>query len=381
MERITTLGRWLAFALAVLAALILAVWGWLAWRAGGAKPPNEGPVLVREGARLIVPENSPLRRTLAVEVAAEETVAVPFTLPAVVEANPARLVKVLTPLVGRIVCLNKVLGDDVRPGDVLFTVDSSDLAQARSDAAKAQAALTLARENLERQQALDRSHIAARHDLEQAQSDYEEAASEAARAQARLAQLGAHLVPGVIKGLLAVRAPIAGRVIDLAAAAGGYWNDASAPLMTVADLSRVFVTASVQEKDLPRVHAGQMASVRLDAYPDLLRASVDFVGSVLEPDTRTAKVRMVVENRDWRLKPGMFAEATLFAPPRRALMLPLTAVVLTGFSERAFVEVAPWQFEPRTLRLGAQLGERVEVLAGLRPGERVVVRDGVVLNG
>jgi cobalt-zinc-cadmium efflux system membrane fusion protein len=165
-----------------------------------------------------------VRRSLVVQAVADQTVQAPFILPAVVEADPARLVKVLPPLAGRIVRLNKQLGDAVQAGEVLFVIDAPDFAQANADATKAQSALTLARRNLERQRELDKSDIAARRDLEQAQSDYEQAASEAARANARLSQAGGAGAGGtaVAGGKLAVRSPIPGRVVALAAAEGGY---------------------------------------------------------------------------------------------------------------------------------------------------------------
>jgi cobalt-zinc-cadmium efflux system membrane fusion protein len=374
--------KYLVPSLLGLAALGLSSRGLFASHASAAADPDAAapvPALRHDGARLVVPDASPLRRTLAVATLADETVAAPFTLPAVVEADPARLVKVLTPVTGRIVSIARRLGDEVRVGDVLFTIDSVDLAQAHADAAKAHAALALAQRNLARQRELDASEIAARRDLEQAQGDYEQAASEAARADARLAQLGAGKTAAGGR-VLAVRAPIAGRVVDLAAAAGGYWNDATAPLMTVADLSRVFVTANAQEKDLGRVYAGQSASVVFDAYPEPLEAKVGVVGALLDPDTRTVKVRIPCDNRDGRLKPGMFAEATFRGRPHQGVLVPMTAVVQSGFDTRTFVEVAPWQFEPRIVTLGPQIGERVEVLAGLKPGERVVTKDGVLLN-
>ncbi|MGO4465906.1 efflux RND transporter periplasmic adaptor subunit, partial [Pseudoduganella sp. RAF53_2] len=164
------------------------------------------PPLVHKGEQLLVPEKSPLRKALDVVPVAGADVSTSFLLPAVVEADPARLVKVLPPLSGRIVSLNKHLGDEVKVGDVLFTIDSADLAQASADAGKAQAALSLARRNLDRQSELDRSDIAAKRDLDQARSDYEAASSEAARAQARLSQLGAGKGAGSGHAL-AVRSP------------------------------------------------------------------------------------------------------------------------------------------------------------------------------
>jgi len=363
-----------------LGALGLSGWGLLGLHAKEA-PPEEAVVsMVHEGDLLRIPEKSPLRRSLVIAPVADQTVSAPFTLPASVEADPSRLVKILPPVTGRIVSLNKQLGDEVKAGEVLFTIDSPDFAQASADAAKAQTALTLAKRTLERQRELDKSEIAAQRELEQAQGDYEQAVSEAARANARLSQIGAKVGASASGGHLVVHAPISGRVVELNAAAGGYWNDATAPLMTVGDLSKVFVSANAQEKDLAQLFVGQQAAVKLDAYAEPLQGQVRFVGEVLDADTRTVKVRMPFDNRDGRLKPGMFAEATLLSRAHSGILVPMAAVIQSGFYSRAFVEVKPWQFEPRALKLGAQIGEQVEVLAGLKAGERIVVKDGVLLN-
>lgn len=364
------------------AGACLTGWGLLASHAKDTAPGEAAPVLRHEGEQLVIPAGSSLRQTLAVATVKEQQVGVPFVLPAAVEADPAKLVKVLAPVTGRIVSINKQLGDLVKAGDVLFTIDSADLAQANADAAKAAAALTLARRNLERQRELDVSDIASKHDVEQARNDYEQAASEAARADARLAQLGAraNAVPTGTGRLLAVRSPIAGRVVDLTAGAGGYWNDATAPLMVVADLSQVFVTANAQEKDMAHVYEGQSVSVRFDAYPDPRHAKVRVIGWTLDPDTRTLKVRIPFDNRDGRLRPGMFAQATFVQREHAGILVPTAAVVQSGFSTRAFVETSPWKFEPRNVKLGARVGDQVEIVDGLKSGERIVIKDGVLLN-
>ena len=380
----TSLRKALLPGLLGLAAFGLTGWGLLGLHAKEAPPEAAAAAIVHQGDVLQRPERSPLRRSLAVAAVAQQSVAQPFTLPAVVEADPARLVKIAPPLAGRIVRLNKQLGDPVKAGEVLFVLDAPDFALASADAAKARAALTLAEHNLERQRELDKSDLAVRRDLEQAQSDYAQASSEAARAAARLNQTGARAgaaADGKLSdGKLAVRSPISGRVVELAAAEGAYWNDATAPLMTVADLSRVFVSANAQEKDLARVYVGQQASIKVDAYAEPVSGLVRYVGEMLDPDTRTVKVRLPFDNRDGRLKPGMFAEATLLSHAHQGMLVPMAAVVQSGFSSRAFVEVKPWSFVPRELKLGAQIGQQVEVLSGLKAGDRIVVKDGVLLN-
>ena len=368
--------------LLALAAVLGIAWSAFALHARAATATRE-PVVIsqHQQGQVLVPDGSPLRQTLVVQPVSMQTVQVPFVLPATVDADPAKLVRILPPLVGRVVGLDKQLGDSVRAGDVLFRLESADLAQAVSDAQKARATLTLTQRALDRQRDLAAAEISSTRDLEQAQSDLEQARSEAARAQARLAQLGVGSRGTADGRVLPVRSPIAGHVVDLNAANGAYWNDLTAPLMTVADLSTVFVTANVDEKEMGSVYVGQATRLAFDAYPgEMLDAKVRYVGELLDPDTRRIKVRMPVANRDGRLKPGMFATATFLSKPHPALLVPLTAVVQSGFNSRIFVEVAPWRFEPRVVKLGAASQGSVEVVSGLKGNERIVVKDGVLLD-
>ena len=377
----------LALYVSGVAALGCAVW-WFSPVRADTTAAEAGPMAVvqHDQGLVVVPQASPLRRTLAVQPVAEQVVEAPFTLPATVEADPAKLVRVLSPITGRIASLDKGLGDAVKPGDVLARIDSPDLMQAVSDAQKAKAALAMARQALARQRELGASEIAAKRDIEQAENDFEQATSEAARADAKLAQLGAAGAPLAGQArpqgpVLSVRSPIAGRVVDLNAAQGGYWNDTTAALMTVADLSTVFVSASVGEQDLGALFVGQSATVVFDAFPgEPMKAQVRYIGELLDPDTRKVKVRMLFDNRGGRLRPGMFAKATFFTKPHRGLLVPSGSLVQSGFHSRVFVEVSPWRFEPRVVQLGPKIGDSVEIVAGLKSGERVVVNDGVLLN-
>ena len=274
----------------------------------------------------------------------------------------------------------KFLGDLVKKGDALFVIDSADLAQAYSDAAKARAALGLAQRNLQRQKDLAQAEIAARKDLEQAESDFAQATSEAERTQARLAQLGTALEAGNGRHYT-LRSPIAGRVIELAGARGGFWNDTNAPIMTVADLSSVWVAASVRERDLAAVFIGQAARIIFDAYDgEFTDGNVRYVGEVLDPDTRTVKVRIALQNPAGRFRPGMFARVQFAGAAHKAVVVPASALVQAGFDTRVFVETAPWSFQPHVVKTGAQIGERIEVVDGLKAGERIVVQDAVLLN-
>ena len=333
-----------------------------------------------EGDRLLVDTKSPVRKALEIAVVEVRAVERPIATPGVVEADPGKLVRIVPPVSGRIVHLSKHLGDTVRRGDALFVLDSPELAQAVADAAKADSVLALSTRSLARQQELTNAQIAARKDLEQAQSDFALAGSESRRAHARLAQLDVRPVDGSGRQYT-LRAPIDGHVVDLTAAEGGFWNDTNAPIMTVADLSSVWIAASVPEKDLAAVAVGQEATIELNAYPgETVRGRVGYLGEVLDVDTRTVKARVAVDNAGGRLRPGMFARIVFHAPAHPAPVIPATALVQAGFDTRVYVEQMPGVFEARTVTLGSRIDDAVEVVSGLKGGERIVVKNGVLLN-
>ena len=346
---------------------------------GGAAAQSNAAI-ERTGDQIRVPAGSPVLKALQVATVEERTIERPIVVPGVVEADPARLVKIVPPAAGRIVRLDKHLGDEVKRNDALFVLDSADVALAVADAGKADAAQNLARRNLDRQRELMAAEIAARKDLEQAESDFALAENESRRAHARLAQLGVAAQEQTGR-LYTLRSPIAGTVIDLTAAEGGFWNDTSAPIMTVADLSTVWVAASIPEKDLASVFVDQDAVITLNAYSgESIRGKVRYLGKVLDPDTRTVKARIVIDNTSGRFRPGMFAKVIFHGQAHRAPAVPLTALVQSGFDTRVFVEVSPGVFQPRVVQPGARLDDSVEILSGVKVGERVVVKEGVLLN-
>jgi cobalt-zinc-cadmium efflux system membrane fusion protein len=360
------------------AALLVAIATSGCARDARASVSEEPPAFEQRGSDLVVPERSPLRERLAVSATAPRPVRHELEVPASVEADPARVTKISAPLQGRVVKLLVHLGDRVQQGAPLFTFDSPDLAAAQSDFLKAKSADAQALRALKRQVDLTEHGIGAQKDLEQAQTDRDTAESELARAVTRLKLLG--MEPGDVGRPLTVRAPISGRVIDLATAPGQYQNDPAAVLMVIADLSSVWVTAQVPEKDIQRVAVGDDAQVQLSAYPgERFAARVRFVGDILATETRTVKVRLELANERGRLKPGMFARVTVQGKEAPELVVPASALVVRGDRSFLFVEKAPWTFERRPVELGEPLPAGVPVLRGLTAGERVVVSNAILL--
>ncbi len=346
---------------------------------GGPGEPDMGPQ--RHGDLITVPEGSRLRARIEVQPAAAEPVSAQRLVPGMVESDPAVTAAVLAPLGGRLTQLRVGLGDRVTRGQVIAVIDSPDLAQAYDDDTKAADAATLTAKNLARQEQQLKIGAIADRDLDQARSDNNQAQAELTRTRARLAALGVSAQGRGQPGRLEVRAPVSGSVTSLNVARGNMINDPTQPLMTIADLSTVWVTALVAEQDLAGVSKGQDATVTLSAYPGrVLHGKVASVADVLEPDSRREQVRIVFPNADYALKPNMFATVTLLGAQRAEVVVPTSALLMNNDRTTVFVAMAPWTFKRRAVSVRLGEGDTAVVESGLAAGEKVVVRGGILLN-
>ncbi len=372
----------------MLAVAVVAVGAGAYWLTAGrngryAMPAvaQRAATLVRAGNRVTVPDGSPIRAKLTIAPIAAKDFRRDLVLPAVVEADPAHLIKVAPPVAGLVKQLKVELGERVKAGQSLVVIDSPDLGTAYSDYDKAKVLLALALKNRDRQRGLEKIGGAALKDLQQAETDYVTAEAEYQRATAHLMQIGVDPEAASKSRTVTVAAPMDGSIIDLGVAPGQYWNDPTAALMTVADLRTIWVTASVPESDTALVAKGQAADVTFAAYPgEIKHGQVLFVSDVVDPDTRRTKVRIAFDNSDARLRPGMFATVSFHAPSRSVPVVPASALILKDDVSQVFVETAPWTFEVRNVDIGFQQGEEVALASGVSPGERVVVRGGVLLS-
>jgi cobalt-zinc-cadmium efflux system membrane fusion protein len=368
----------LGLGLLLLAALLTHGFGLLG---GNGKSAAEPELVVRQGDKLLVPEGSALRARLSVMPVSLQPVSPKLLLPAVVESDPVRTAAVLTPLSGRLIALKVGLGDRVVRGQVLAVIDSPDLAQAYNDNDKAADASRLTEKNLGRQEAQNKLGVASDRDLDQAKSDYAQSIAEYTRTQARLKVLGASLETKPAARVLSVTAPVSGSVTALSVAPGNMINDPTQPLMTIADLSTIWVTALVPEKDIAAVSKNQDAQVAVAAYPDQVRqGKVLFVSDVIDPDSRRGKIRIALANADYALKPNMFATATLAGSEQSLIVLPSSALLMNNDRTSVFVATAPWTFERRVVEAQLEEGSSVAIRSGLKAGEQVLVKGGILLN-
>ena len=293
-----------------------------------------------------------------------------------------RTTRLASPVPGRIVDLRRQVGDRVAPGEVLAIVDSPDLGAAMADLAKARA------DERRKSLAFARSHelfagdVLPRKDLEAAEADFASSRAETLRAELRLANLNPRRA--ALSGQRMVLAsPFAGVVADRRANPGMEVRpDMPEPLFVVTDPSALLAVIDVPEAVLSLVKPGQKVVISVDAYPDeRFAATVDRIPPVLDPAVCRVQARARVANPDGRLRPEMYARATLLpGDGRQAVRVPNGALVTQGVQHFVFVERAAGELVRRRVDLAHQDREFAWVTEGLAAGERVVGTGALLLQ-
>lgn len=301
-----------------------------------------------------------------------------------VEFNADRTAKLLPPVSGQVQNLAVNVGDLVRKNDVLFAISSREVAAAVAEHIASEKDLDLAGKTYAMTKDLFEHQAASRMALDQSESELAKAKSKVMQTEENLQVLG--LDPHADDSLtrvqprIPVRAPIDGTVIERSVTNGQFVGQDTSPLVTIADLSSVWVQGDIFERDLRYISLNQKADVTTAAYPsDRFSAQVSRIASVVDAQTRTSKVRFLVANPGERLKPGMYASISLYVSDRSAsLTVPAKAVFVENGQTFAYVQTGPQQFARRVIETVASASDRMRVVSGVQAGDRVV-SDGVLL--
>jgi len=299
-----------------------------------------------------------------------------------VQFNEDQLANVIPPVPGQVQDLKIKAGDHVEKGEVLFSIYSRDVNAALAEHIEAHKDLDLAQKTFARTKDLFEHEAASRTAFDQAESELAKAQSKVNRTEETLRVLGIAEddIHSQASAKIPVRASLTGTVIEKKVTDGQFVQPDVNPLITIADLSSVWVLADVFERDLRFVSVGSRADVLADAYPDEhFSARVSRINDVVDPNTRAVKVRFLVANPGQRLKPEMFASARIaLQETQRGLSLPAAAVFTDSGRSYAYVVVGDGEFEQRQIEVAQDGSGRLRVVSGLQAGEKVVI-DGVLL--
>jgi cobalt-zinc-cadmium efflux system membrane fusion protein len=301
-----------------------------------------------------------------------------------------RVGHVFSPVTGRVVQIRAELGARVKKGQPLAILESPDIGNAVSDENKAQADLVAAGHDYERQRALMAERATSEAVLEQSEDSWRKAKAELDRAHQKASLLRAGGVDTVTQTYTLV-SPIDGEVLARninpgIEVQGQYASGSAQELFTVGELDSVWVIADLYEMDLARVHVGAPVGISVVAYEgEVFAGTVDWVSGMLDPATRTAKVRCKLDNRDRKLRPEMYATARVSVDRKRVLAVPRSAVLRLGETVVLFVEVGRDPSRVRFARVPVEVDESeaspwLEVKQGVVPGQRIVVSGAILLS-
>ncbi|MBA2486506.1 MAG: efflux RND transporter periplasmic adaptor subunit [Nitrospira sp.] len=319
-------------------------------------------------------------RTMLVEAASSSPA---LTLSARITYAEDGFSRISSPLQGPVLDVRVKLGQGVKAGDVLMVMDAADIARAYAAYVEEISELGLAERNYELTKDLYDAQAMSLKDLEHAENDLNRERAEFKQAKGRLlslrvpmAELSKPLAQQQITSRFELRSPLTGTVVERNVTPGQFVGPASdAPLFTVANLGRLQVVADVYEHDLSGIQIGAVATMTVEAYPGIeFPAAIAVIGDVVDPATRTIKIRASVSNEDRRLKPEMFARFTVaghtVAPK---IVIPRQAVVERSGKHWIVMQHDKGRFEERAVHIDNEAGNQVTIREGLTAGERIVL--------
>jgi cobalt-zinc-cadmium efflux system membrane fusion protein len=348
-----------------------------------ANAAAEGPPptkVEKEGDANLVKVDHPDQFPLA--TAGKHSAAPELNVTGVVSPDVARTVPVISLASGRVVEINARIGDEVKKGQLLFKVRSTDISSAFADYRKAVVNEQLTKVQLDRSKILYEKGAIAQKDLEVAQNAENNALVDVETTTERLHVLGSDTNRPT--GIVDVVAPVSGVIIEqnITIAGGVKTLDNSPNLFTIADLSVVWIVCDVFENDMPNIRMGEYADIHLAAYPDrVLKGRISNIGPVLDPTIRTAKVRLEVANPGL-MRVGMFVTATFHgASQETRATVPATAVLHLHDRDWVYVAAENGRFRRLSVVGGAMLpGNLQEIISGIKPGDQVVTNALVLQN-
>lgn len=342
----------------------------------------------REGI-VTLPADTQQRIGLRTTVAEVQTVPFMLTTTGELEANADQVAHVSSRVPGRAVRISKSVGDRVKEGEVLAVIESVELGAAQSAYLEAQAKYDLAQSVHARKKNLYRSELTAEKEVQEAENDLRLARIEREKAENQLKLLGytAERLQKLAKErqldpTTPILAPLSGVVTARHLTLGEMVEPkAESSAFVVLNTSQLWANANLYERDLAKVKVGQSATVTVTAFPDkTFQGRVSLISPELDPKTRTAHARIVVQNAGDMLKPKMFATARIATGTQQSLAVPASAIQQDKEKSFVFVQTGPETFERREVELGSKGGTLVPIHAGLQPGDKVVSEGAFTLK-
>lgn len=340
--------------------------------------------LTYEGNKVTVAEESPIIAKLKMETVTMKTYTSELPTVGTVQARPENYAEVGIPFDGRIVKSYARLGAKVRAGQTLFEISSPDFFEASKAYFQNVQNSRKAKAEYERKKALLEHGIVSQRELEEAYVEAENALQEEESAESMLRVYGvnpSNLKMGQAMGIVA---PISGEIVDIDITTGSYTKADSEPLVTIADLSKVWVTALIKEHYIGSVTNGGKAEIFIESAPDdIIWGEIINVGNLVDEETRSIQVVVSCDNADMKLKHGMYVGVHFVSEPKEAILIPTSALFQGDGTNYVYVCTSEKNiYERRKVEIGesAEDNTMISIRNGLSIGETIISEGGLYLN-
>ncbi|OCA75155.1 efflux RND transporter periplasmic adaptor subunit [Chryseobacterium arthrosphaerae] len=334
--------------------------------------------LTLKNGQVIIPEKHPAFQKIKTETVAEQEHSDGIVSAGTIQAIPNHYAEIASPFSGRITRSFIQLGQNVSAGSPLFEILSSDYFSVQKDYTDALNDVQLAEKNYRRQQDLVKHGVGIQKELDESETDFKNKKTSLSNAASALKVYNSK--GGGIGSPLIVRAPISGEIISNTIVNGQYLRNDADPVIIIAELSKVWISGDVKEKDIRFVNTGDHVSVKVSAYPDRnITGKVYHINEIVDENTRSIKVLIECDNPDRRLKPGMYATVSFSTLPEKAIMIPVTALMQNDSSQYVWVKTGKNQFVRRPVTTGETDQKTTRVLSGLKAGETIMTEGGIYM--
>ncbi|MGC4021198.1 MAG: efflux RND transporter periplasmic adaptor subunit [Cyclobacteriaceae bacterium] len=332
------------------------------------------------GEEITIPDSSNIKPRIKLAQATNEPYKLQLYSAAKIKAIPNKFAEIAAPFNGRITESYVKLGQDVQPGTPLFSIYSSDYTDAQKLYLQAKQQYLLAEKDYKRQNDLLENGVGVQRDFETAKTIYENSKSEFEKSRASIRIFGVNPDEMIFGEPLLVRSPIKGQVIKNSIVVGKYLTDNSSAIITVAEISSVWITASVKEKDIRFIQEGDATEAQVIAYPgEFFTGKVYHIDEIVDEETRSINVLIECANRGEMLKPGMYATVKFTERPVTTVFVPSSSLLQFNDQNFVFVQTKPGSYKRQFVKTGETVNGRVVIVEGLVGSETIISEGGFYL--
>ncbi|REC47930.1 efflux RND transporter periplasmic adaptor subunit [Chryseobacterium pennipullorum] len=340
------------------------------------QPPKEQEIKA-EGDQVIIPESSPVLKKISTLQVNNQEYNHDITSVGTIEAIPNNYAEIASPFSGRVTKAFVTIGQKVNAGSPLFEVLSSGYLDIQKEYSDALNEAGLAEKKYKRQQDLVKHGVGIQKELEEAETEFKNKKISLSNASTALKIYNSQ---GKSSGGLIVRAPIQGEVISNKIVTGQYLREDAEPVMVVAELSKVWISGEVKEKDLRFIRNGDQVSVKVSTYPDrAITGKVYHINDWVDEATRSIKVLIQCDNPDRTLKPGMFATITYSTDSENTIIIPTSALMQKDDHQYVWLKTGKNRFTKRDITTAEASEKTVKVTSGLTTGDEIMTTGGIYL--